>query len=152
MKIYISYWAQVRKFPHNLVILNTTMWPPKWYGPIGYKDKNGVVSIDCPPLKPGPSCAGLCNGKCSPKHPENCTFLKTYRNQLNQINFTDFVKKIEQNVLRIAKAENLENAAAVLLVYETPTNPCSERRIIQEWFRDNGMEIEEWQQNNYLNN
>lgn len=146
MKIYTSYFAQLRNFPANLIGFSTAVWNPKWLLP--GRDKNGAIWLDIPPLKPGSKCAGLCDGKCSPKHPENCAFLKTYREQLNQINFTDFVKKIEQNSLRIAKAENLENVAAALLVYETPTNPCSERKVIQEWFRDNGVEIREWQLDN----
>ena len=80
MKIYTSYWAQVRNFPKNLVGLNTTVWPPKWR-PLG-QDKRGVIVIDCPPLKPGKECEGLCRGACEPAHPDDCTFLKVYYDQL----------------------------------------------------------------------
>lgn len=142
MKIYTSYFAQLRNFPPNLIGFSTAIWNPKWLLP--GRDKNGAIWLDIPLLKPGPQCAGLCNGKCSPKHPEDCAFLRTYREQLNQLDFNAFIKKIEQNTLRIAQAENLTDVAAALLVYETPTNPCSERKIIQEWFSDNGYKITEW--------
>lgn len=146
MKIYTSYFAQLRNFPPNLIGFSTAVWNPKWLMP--GKSKNGVIWLDIPPLKPGKECNGLCDGKCSLKHPEDCNFLKTYRAQLDKIDFQELLRKIEQNALRIAKIENLKDVSAALLVYETPTNPCSERKVIQEWFRDNGVEIKEWQLDN----
>ncbi len=142
MKIYITYWAQVRNFPPNLVGLNTTIWPPKWR-PLG-KDTRSVLVIDCPPLKPGRECDGLCNGKCAPKHPNDCDFLKVYRKQLDKIDFKMFIEHLETLARTIQLGENLEEVNFAFLVYEKYDNPCSEREIIQQWFRDNGMEIEEW--------
>jgi hypothetical protein len=37
-----------------------------------------------------------------------------------------------------------EEPIIVLIVHEATNNPCSERRVIQEWFRDNGYPIEEF--------
>ena len=92
MKLYTSYWAQVRNFPRNLVGLNTTVWPPKWR-PLG-QDKNGVWVVDCWPLKPGAACEGLCAGKCEPKHPKDCEFLKVYKGQLDYLNFDTYIQLI----------------------------------------------------------
>ena len=92
MKLYTSYWAQVRNFPKNLIGLNTTIFPPKWR-PLG-QDARGIWVIDCPPLKPGTECDGLCNGKCAPKHPQDCSFLQIYSNQLNKIDFKLFMFKL----------------------------------------------------------
>lgn len=144
MKLYTSYWAQVRNFPKNLIILNTTVWPPKWYGPLGYKDKNGVISIDCPPLKPGQSCAGLCNGKCNPKHPEDCAFLKEYRKQLDNINIDAFIAKLFDLSYKIEKQEHLYTVNFAFVVFEKYDNPCSERWVIQQWLKDNNIEVTEW--------
>ena len=126
MKLYTSYWAQVRNFPPNLVGLNTTIWPPKWR-PLG-KDNREVWVIDCPPLKPGPSSEGLCRGDCNPKHPENCQFLINYYNQLRNIDIRDFFE-------RLVKLKNK---------METPSNKCSERVMIHLWLKDWGVEVEEW--------
>lgn len=30
MKLYTSYFAQLRNFPRNLVGLSTAVWNPKW--------------------------------------------------------------------------------------------------------------------------
>ena len=143
MKIYTSYWAQVRNFPKNLVGLNTTVWPPKWR-PFG-EDKRGVWVIDCPPLKPGKECEGLCNGKCLPPHPNECAFLKAYYNQLCKLDFNDFLQHLEKLKLRFCEGEALDDVDFALIVYEPLYKKCSERQELQKWLRENGIEVEEWQ-------
>ena len=139
MKIYTSYWAQVRNFPTNLVGLNTTVWPPK-YRPLG-TDARGVTVINCKPLVPGRECDYLCRGSCNPPHPQDCSFLQTYRKQLDKINFNEFYTYIEE----LSKKYN--NADFAFIVFEPPTRQCSERIPIQNWFHDNRIEIEEWHSN-----
>lgn len=143
MKLYTSYFAQLRKFPPNLIGLSTAVWNPKWR-PMG-KDKRGVICVDCPPFKPGHECEGLCNGKCEPKHPEDCAFLKAYKAQLDKLNITRIQNSLGKLAKQIAYDEGLQDIDFAFLVYETPSNPCSERVAIQQWFRERGMPIEEWQ-------
>ena len=107
MKFYTSYWARVRDFPTNLVGLNTTVWPPHWR-PLG-KDNNGVIVVDCPPFKPGEKCAGLCDGKCAKKHPEDCLFLRTYRQQLEDEITPDFFQSLNDLADRIKNGEHLDD-------------------------------------------
>lgn len=139
MKIYTTYWGQIRHFPTNLVGLNTTVWPPKWR-PLG-TDNRGVTVLNCKPLVPGHECEYLCRGTCNPPHPHDCSFLQTYRKQLDKINFNEFYTYIEE----LSKKYN--NADFAFIVFEPPTRDCSERIPIQNWFRDNGIEIEEWHPN-----
>lgn len=145
MKLYTSYWAQVRQFPTNLVGLSTTIWNPKWR-PLG-KDKRGVICIDCPPFKPGRECDGLCNGKCEPKHPSNCLFLKNYKAQLDRINLITIQNSLGHLASQICTDEHLSDVDFAFLFYETPTNPCSERVMVQQWFKEHGIQIEEWHPN-----
>ena len=144
MKIYTSYWAMLRHFPKNLIGLSTCRYNPKWLNP--NRDKKGAIWLDIPPLKPGRECDGLCNGKCAPKHPNDCDFLKMYRKQLDKIDFKMFIEHLEALAKTIQIGENLEEVDFAFLVYERWDNPCSERVVIQQWFKDNGMEIEEWRQ------
>lgn len=139
MKVYTSYWAQVRNFPTTLVGLNTTVWPPK-YRPLG-TDNRGVTVLNCKPLIPGHECEYLCRGKCDPPHPYDCEFLKTYRKQLDKLNFFEFYSYMKE----LSKKYN--DADFAFIVFEPPARECSERRIIQEWFKDNGLDIEEWHPN-----
>lgn len=145
MKFYTSYWAQVRNFPKNLVGLNTTVWLPKWR-PLG-KDKRGVIVVDCPPFKPGEKCEGLCNGKCDPKHPKNCAFLQTYYQQLEDEITPSVFTSINNLAEKIKAGEQLDDVDFAFIVFESPTNPCSERVAIQKWFNSHNILIEEWEPN-----
>jgi len=145
MKLYTSYFAQLRNFPKNLVGLSTAHWNPRWR-PMG-KDARGVICVDCPLFKPGHECDGLCNGKCNPKHPEDCAFLKIYKAQLDKINPIQFQNSLGKLASKISAQEKLQNIDFALLVYETPSNPCSERVMIQQWGREHGIQIEEWYPN-----
>ena len=145
MKIYTSYFAQLRKFPPNLVGLSTAVWNPRWRA-MG-KDARGVICVDCPPFKPGHSCSGLCNGKCDPKHPDDCEFLKAYKAQLDKINIHSIQESLGKLATQIAQDEGLQDIDFAFLVYETPTNPCSERVAIQQYFKEHGIECEEWNPN-----
>lgn len=148
MRLYTSYWAQVRNFPKNLIGLNTTIFPPKWR-PLG-QDARGVWVIDCPPLKPGAECDGLCNGKCASKHPQDCSFLQVYSNQLDKIDFKLFMSKLFSLHERIAYDNEIKDYDFAFIVFEKYDNPCSERWPIQEWFRKNGAIIEEWTKENVI--
>jgi hypothetical protein len=108
------------------------------------KDKRGVICVDCPPFKPGRECDGLCNGNCNPKHPEDCAFLKTYKAQLDKINITQFQNSLGILASKIIEQEKISNIDFALIVYETPSNPCSERVAIQQWGKENNLKIEEW--------
>lgn len=142
MKLYTSYFAQLRKFPPNLIGLSTAVWNPKWR-PMG-KDKRGVICVDCPPFKPGRECEGLCNGSCNPKHPEDCAFLKAYKAQLDKLNLINIQNSLGKLATEIAQNEKLTDLDFAFLVYETPSNPCSERGPIQQWFKEHGIIINEW--------
>lgn len=145
MKLYTSYFAQLRNFPPNLVGLSTAHWNPKWR-PMG-KDKRGVICVDCPPFKPGSECDGLCNGKCNPKHPSDCAFLKAYKAQLDKLSLVKIQESLGKLATQIAQDEGFQDIDFAFLVYETPENPCSERIAIQKWFQEHGIECEEWKPN-----
>lgn len=142
MKIYTSYFYQIRFFPKTLVGLSTAVWNPR-YRPMG-QDERGVICLDVPPLKPGKSCENLCRGNCAPKHPQTCDFLREYRKQLDKIIFPEFLQHLEKLAATIKKGENLDYVDFALIVYEAPTNPCSERVVLQQWLHDNGLECKEW--------
>ena len=143
MRLYTSYYYQLRNFPSNLVGLSTAIWPPG-YIKLGEKDKRGVLCLDCPPLKPGEDCEGLCNGTCMPKHPNDCNFLATYFDQLMKIDFDKFMYKLQKLHDKICENEQLEDVDFAFIFYEAPTNPCSERDAVQKWFKFYEKEITEW--------
>ena len=147
MKLYTSYWAQVKNFPKNLVALSTVVWEPKWYN-VGSVDKNGIISLRCRPLRPGHSCDGLCDGRCEPRHPQDCAFLREYRKQLDAIDFNDFIQHLFDLQARLLEDfPDRKELDFAFIFFEKYDNPCSERWVVQDWLRTHGVEIEEWHPN-----
>ena len=154
MDIYTSYFYQVRFMKPHMIPLSTAIWDPKWFHQnkrqeYVWKDKNGVYNgLRAPVFAPGPMCEGLCRGpeSCDTHDPHRCLFLSTYRYQLEQLDFENIIARCESMGNRIKAIESFqEEPVIMLLVHEAPQNPCSERRVIQEWFAAHGKEVVEWQ-------
>lgn len=55
------------------------------------------------------------------------------------------MEKFEKLGQKVKDFENFEEEpVCVLIVFETPKNPCSERIPLQNWFEDNGYILEEF--------
>ena len=153
MQIYTSYFYQVRFMKPYMIPLSTAVWDPKWYFHFQkqgfvWKDKNGVYNgLRAGVFAPGPSCEGLCRGPetCATRQPQNCPFLEAYRKQLDLLDYDNIINRCERIGKYIQNREHfIEEPIIILLVHEAPQNPCSERRVIQEWFAANGKEVVEW--------
>ena len=147
MRIYTSYFYQVRFFPPDLIPLSTAVWDPKWFHDnksqsYQFKDRRGVLNG----LRAEifyPRVHG-CSGKPCEFVPTNCQFLLDYTKQLDKLNFQEVMERFKTLHDKICAAEGLRDCDFALLLHEAPTNPCSERGPIQKWFAANGMPIEEW--------
>ena len=153
MKIMTSYFYQIRFFTPNMIPLSTAVWDPKWFHAnrgqdYHFKDKNGVWNgLRAEPFMPGEMCNGLCQGKevCDIKDPDKCLFLKTYKYQLNQLNYDEIISRFERMGNFIQELEGFEEESIlVLIVHEAYNNPCSERWVIQDWFKEHGYDIKEF--------
>ena len=133
--------------------LSTAVFDPRWFfnfqkqGTV-WKDKNGVYNgLRAEVFAPGPLCEGLCRGPetCVTKDPHTCLFLKTYRYQLDQLDFNDVIARCERMGKYIQSLEKFSHDPEIaLILHEAPQNPCSERRVIQDWFAANNYPITEW--------
>lgn len=153
MKIMTSYFYQVRNMKSNYIPLSTAVWDPSWWhqgkgNSFQFKDKNGVWNgLRAEPFVPDQTCEGLCRGPetCNYLSPKTCRFLKTYRAQLNKLDFQEIIERFAALGQKIQKTEGFEEEPVlVLLFHEKWDNPCSERWPVQEWFRDHGYEVEEF--------
>lgn len=146
MKFATSYFYQIRNFKPWMIPISTAKWDPKWFSTVRF-DKNHIINgLRCEEFAPGTLCDGLCHGDCHPAHPENCNFLNIYRSQLKQINFNDFIDRCEKCVNWVQEHNKVgmpQEPIIVMIVYETPNNPCSERAAIQDWFAANDIECRE---------
>lgn len=160
MEYAISYFYKIRYFEPNMIPFSTAMSDPKWFhanrdADTVFIDKHGVVNgIRLPELAPGTSCQNLCRGKnyCTELNSTdggqsdipNCAFIRAYSAQLDKLNFshlTAFVSRMAFTMQGLLQFEG--DPIAVLIVYETPDNPCSERAPLQSWFRQNGILLPE---------
>lgn len=160
MKIYTSYFYQIRNFPVNLIPLSTAVWDPKWYHNFKdqsyiFKDKRGViVGTRIPDFRPGTECEGLCLGPdrvdvCQQESGVfKCKFLNTYYKQLKKIDFDKMMEGLESFTRDIKKSCNSDQDFDIALIFhEAPSNPCSERVVVKQWFKDHGVDIPEFDKN-----
>lgn len=92
------------------------------------------------------NCDGLCLGKnnCKTKNPNECLFLKTYKQQLEKMNINNFIRRAENSLQKIKQQVGFkEEPLLVLMVHEAPSNECSERKILLEYFNSKGIECKE---------
>lgn len=156
-KILISYFYQIRFFKPYMIPISTCFSDPKYFHQskgknFQFQDKNKVwngIRAEC--FMPGEECEGLCHGPqgCAAQ-PGSCSFLQTYYNQLKKLDFNSILErfsKLGENVKAASEFE--EEPIFVLIVYETPTNPCSERVMLKKWFSDNGYELQEYNKEDY---
>ena len=152
MKIMTSYFYAIRFFKPNMIPISTAKWDPKWYHQnkgqeYWFLDKNGVINgLRAEVFAPGPVAGNLCRGSCDPKEPESCMFLRAYKHQLNQLNFDEIMERTERLCKAVQPTVGYEGEPiAVFIVHEAPNNACSERVSIQNFFKNNGIECEEYQ-------
>lgn len=138
MKIATSYFYQIRNFTPNMIPVSTCLSDPAWYRPPEgkeyYIDKRGIVcGLRYEPLivqRYGTiGCTGL-HKKC-PLYNEGyqCDCMREYEQLLYSL-----VNK-EKTLKAFEYCCNKFNAdTIVLIVYETPNNPCSEREGLQLLF------------------
>ena len=154
MKIYTSYFYQVRFFKPYQIPVSTAIWDPKWFHEFKeqnhiWKDKNGVWNgIRLELLNPGPNNCDASGCPCKERNPESCKFMREYIEGLRRQNFDSIISFLIQAAEFIKKEEGFdEEPEIILLVHEDPNNPCSERLPLQKYFRDHGIEVNEWVKN-----
>ena len=153
MKLATSYFYQIRNFPKNYIPVSTAIWDPAWYhnctGDYShlFYDRRGILNgLRCETIieqgrhsNHGPE---IC--PCEDKDYNTCSFLRNYRENLNNIDFDTLYKDFEDLAKLYQEKENIkEEITIVLIVYEAPNNPCSERKPLQEYFKAHGIECNE---------
>lgn len=153
MRFLISYFYQLRFFKEYIVPFSTAKWDPRWFhekNGEAYFDNNGVINgLRLNILNPNNTdCKGPSN--CNFK-PEECPFMNAYKEQLKDTDFTIVKSYCESVAMDIQKKRGFTHEPIiVLLVYEIPGNPCSERIALKEWFLEHGYALEEFEKGKEL--
>ena len=156
MKILISYFYKMRFLSRNMIPVSTACFDPKWFhdnkgNDYVYQDSNGVYNgFRYESLAPDSTCNGYCSKSCTETAP-GCQFLTKYREQLDRIDFDQMIKDFNKFAEDFKSSVGFsEDPVIVLMVYETPSNPCSERSVLISWFKDHGMTLEEYNERLHL--
>jgi len=153
LRIFTSYFYQVRFMEPWDIPLSTAVWDPKWFHDFYgqehiFLDKRKVLNgLRFEAFAPGSSCEGLCRGpaRCKWNNPEECAFLQAYQRQLNLLQVADVMPVLEDMVSAFQEGfKTHRDCNIVFLVHEAPDNKCSERTVIQQWFRQRGFDCDEW--------
>ena len=150
MKFKITYFYMLRFLKPNQIPISTALWDPKWYnrnGKVYINDKGVIFGLKCPPLSPQECTPGCC--PCNNKIPGKCKFIQEYMESLRKLNFLEIRQGLE-NIAREVQGFMgfTEDPEIVLVVYETPNNPCSERGSLIQWFLENNVNLEEYEKDN----
>lgn len=153
MKLAISYFYQIRNFKRNMVPVSTAIWDPSWfhnftgdYSHIFYDNRKILNGIRLESIieqgrhsNHGPD---IC--PCKHKKYNTCSFLSNYRKNLENIDFNEMYNDMLKFAENYKKEEKInEEIILVLIVYETPNNPCSERQPLIDYFNSHGVECKE---------
>ncbi len=149
----MSYFYQVRFMQPWIIPLSTAVWDPKWFHDFQgqehvFLDRRGVLNgLRFEAFAPGKSCSGLCRGpaNCEGRGPDECEFLRVYREQLDVLQEDDVIPVLKDMISAVQQGFSMQrDCDIVFLVHEAPDNLCSERRVIQQWFTRQGYSCEEW--------
>lgn len=138
MQIKTSYFYQIRNFTPNIIPISTAISDPFWYKPPEgqeyFIDKRGIVNgLRYEPLIVQLHGQGGC--PCEERDPARCQCMKEYKDLLYALVDKEKTLKAFEYCLNKFNADTI-----ALMVYETPTNLCSERAALQEFFNCKELE------------
>ena len=130
-----------------MIPVSTCLSDPKWFVPSDdkeyYIDKRGVIcGLRYEPLIVQSQGAHGCPCEDRSAAPA-CPTMREYKQLLNTlVDKEQTLKALEYCATKFQKELGFEEEPIiVLIVYETPSNPCSERYALQEYFDCKELEI-----------
>lgn len=146
LKFWISYFYNLRFLPADIIPVSTALSDPKWFKGEPKFDSRGVlIGLNFPEFHH--PRAYSCGCPCSSKNPLECEFLRTYRRHLDTLDGESEIRKFE-SLAEYLRSCGVSVQGFCLMVYETPDNPCSERKPLQELWEIWGLELPEFKPSN----
>lgn len=153
MKIRTSYFYQIRNFKPWMIPVSTAMSDPEWYRPPEgeeyYFDKRGIVcGLRYEPLIVQGMGEHICPCELHDQmllgsRTNLCATMLEYRMLLEKVDFDRMIKGFNYCAEKFRRPFDDEEPIIVLMVYEAPMNPCSERWALQDYFTQHGWECKE---------
>lgn len=149
MKIRLSYFYQIRNFKPNMIPMSTALLDPAWYHDFKdstyiFTDKRGILNG----LRLLPIIVQNANGEvhcpCEHRDATRCPLAHDYEAALEKVDLPKLMKGVKSFCDDYCQQNKIkEEPIAVLMVYEAPNNPCSERYSLLKYFNSHGIECKE---------
>lgn len=156
MNYYIANFSQLSQLTENCIPISTCVVDPyffhqkasseKYYMTDGYYVNNNNVLLGI--REPILSSSGLPSDVICKKHCQykervpDCPFLIAYKEYLSKLDFQQLLTELKRVSEEVRKVTNFKGEASiVLLVYESESNPCSERKPLIELFKRHNTEL-----------
>ena len=128
------------------ICFSTAVWDPKWFHDFKGQDHKFVKDGKIYGLRA--TCfmprSTDCHGMPCQNDPKTCNFMQSYMKQLDMLEFDDVINALSNAANDVAKELDIDDPDVVILVHETPDNPCSERHILKKWFDKHWIKLKEW--------
>lgn len=152
MKIKITYFYNIRYFKDYQIGLSTAMWQPKYwfFGQNKYGSVMGAYEKLLSPFKV--HFQAPCKANCEYKGKSTlCPFLSLYEAYLDTLPIDKLLSSFNDLINKVKAINNFKDEPEIiLLVYEKPDNPCSERNSLIKYFKKFNIEVEEYIPNKNL--
>ena len=146
LKFWISYFYNLRFLPADIIPVSTALSDPSWFRGEPRFDSRGVLNgLNFSEFHHPKAYA--CGCPCTLKNPKECEFLRTYRLHLDTLQADIEIPKFEA-LAEYLRSNGVPVRGFCLMVYETPDNPCSERKPLQELWDIWGLELPEFSPSN----
>lgn len=126
-----------------MIPISTALYDPTWFKGEIRRDKRGIwIGINDERLHPKKDAECVECTKSGHKTLDNstCGFVQSYYKKISALNFQELIESYES----LGRGLGVESPTIVLLVHETPDNPCSERAALIQLFKDHDIELREF--------
>lgn len=124
----------MRNLPSNILPISTVMREQHWFAGTVKRVEELVVPQEI--VSRLEAKHTMCQKNCVLSLP--CNFMIEYLNYLRTLNFNQILSKINAMASKNPRVDSI-----VLMVYEKSSCKCAERPCLQQWFKENGIELKE---------
>ena len=148
MQIKTSYFYQIRHFSPNMIPVSICLSDPAWYHANQgkshiYLDKKNVINgIRFEYMIVQKNVLHRC--PCLEEEPDICPFLQEYKQELDKLDFNYIMERLNWLALYMQeKYKYIGEPIIVFIFHEAWYNHCSERRPVQKFFQEHGIDCTE---------
>lgn len=157
MRIFVSYFYNIRFFPKNVIPVSSCLGDPQYFHGFTHDknycfvDKRGIMNgireeslvFDA---KAYDGLSEQCQKHCPYKSKvPHCEFMDRYLDQLRKLDYDKLLKEFRRTAEEVRKVTHFEGEPDIaIMVHEPPYCDCAERPCVKQAFKEHRIVVEEW--------